>query len=181
MVYFTSDLHLGHQRDFLYEPRGFKNIYEHDKALLSNWNEMITEEDDVYILGDICLNDLDYGLGILKRLRGRLHIIRGNHDTDKKIEEYMKCHNVVEISDSKYMKASKSIVLFLNHYPVAFREDSRHVKTIWTICGHCHTQDKFSDVNMKCIHAEMDCRNMRPVSFETIVKEINELKGMSRK
>ena len=38
MVWFTSDLHLGHNKPFLYEPRGFKNIQEHDNAIIENWN-----------------------------------------------------------------------------------------------------------------------------------------------
>ena len=27
MIYFSSDLHLNHNKPFLYEPRGFKDIY----------------------------------------------------------------------------------------------------------------------------------------------------------
>ena len=59
MVWFTSDLHLGHNKPFLYEPRGFKNIQEHDNAIIENWNKIIRPNDKVYVLGDLMLNDND--------------------------------------------------------------------------------------------------------------------------
>lgn len=31
-IFLTSDLHFGHQREFLYGPRGFNTIQEHDEA-----------------------------------------------------------------------------------------------------------------------------------------------------
>ena len=57
MIYFTSDLHFGHNREFIWGPRGFKSSWEHDETIVKNWNSLITEEDDVYILGDLMLGD----------------------------------------------------------------------------------------------------------------------------
>ena len=37
-IFVTSDLHFGHDRGFLYEPRGFSNIEDHDEAVIANWN-----------------------------------------------------------------------------------------------------------------------------------------------
>ena len=81
MIYFTSDLHFGHDKPFLYEPRGFTNIYDMNNAIFRNWNSIVTEEDDVYVLGDLMLNNNEGGIWLIKRLRGRIHIILGNHDT----------------------------------------------------------------------------------------------------
>ena len=33
-VYITSDLHFGHNQSFLYEPRGFSSIGEHDRVII---------------------------------------------------------------------------------------------------------------------------------------------------
>lgn len=57
MTYFSSDFHIGHDRKFIYGPRGFKNILDHDIAIIDNINKVVKEEDDLYILGDIMLND----------------------------------------------------------------------------------------------------------------------------
>ena len=46
--------------------RGFKSIEEHDAEIIKRWNEVITAEDDVYILGDLMLGDNAEGMNILK-------------------------------------------------------------------------------------------------------------------
>lgn len=43
MIFVTSDLHIGHNKEFLYKPRGFSSIEEHDKALIENWNNLIKD------------------------------------------------------------------------------------------------------------------------------------------
>lgn len=50
-IWVTSDLHIGHNREFIYKTRGFNNIEEHDKKLVINWNELVDPADVVYILG----------------------------------------------------------------------------------------------------------------------------------
>ena len=74
-IFVTSDLHFGHDRGFLYEPRGFDNIEDHDEAVIANWNSVVNEDDDVYVLGDLMLNDNAHGVECIKRLNGTIHII----------------------------------------------------------------------------------------------------------
>ena len=57
MIYFTSDFHFCHNRDFIYERRGFSSIEEHDQTIIDNFNSIITDEDILYILGDVFLDD----------------------------------------------------------------------------------------------------------------------------
>lgn len=68
MIYVTSDLHFGHAKQFIYEPRGFPNIVDHDEEIIKRWNELVQPEDEVYILGDLMLKDNEHGLECLKRL-----------------------------------------------------------------------------------------------------------------
>ena len=93
-IYFLSDTHFCHDRDFIYSPRGFKNVTEMNSAIIKNWNNVINYDDDVYILGDIMLNDNIEGLKCLESLKGKIHIIIGNHDTDARIKSYNNCYNV---------------------------------------------------------------------------------------
>ena len=39
MIWITSDLHLQHDKPFIYEARGFSSIQEHDEAIIKNWNK----------------------------------------------------------------------------------------------------------------------------------------------
>ena len=54
-IWVTSDLHIGHNKEFVYKERGFQSIEEHDRALISNWNELVSPDDLVYVLGDVML------------------------------------------------------------------------------------------------------------------------------
>ena len=46
MIYFTSDTHFSHDKDFIYSPRGFNSLEEEETTLISNWNSIVTNEDD---------------------------------------------------------------------------------------------------------------------------------------
>jgi calcineurin-like phosphoesterase family protein len=56
--------------------------------IVRRWNEVVAPDDDVYHLGDVMLNDNDLGLKLLKSLKGNIHIVLGNHDTEKRIKLY---------------------------------------------------------------------------------------------
>ena len=55
MDYFTSDLHIGHDKSFIWQARGFNSIEEHDTQILLRWNATVSPEDTVYILGDLAM------------------------------------------------------------------------------------------------------------------------------
>lgn len=77
-VWTTSDLHIGHNREFVYGYRGFASCEEHDAVLVENWNSLVAEDDIVYILGDVMLkhnledDNFKYGLSVLEKLNGKL-------------------------------------------------------------------------------------------------------------
>ena len=53
MIFFTSDLHLGHKNIIRLCGRPFESVEEMDEILIDNWNKKIHRCDTVYILGDI--------------------------------------------------------------------------------------------------------------------------------
>lgn len=55
MIWFTSDWHIGHDKEFLWRPRGFQNVEEMNETLLKNCNEVVEPLDTLYILGDLAL------------------------------------------------------------------------------------------------------------------------------
>lgn len=177
-VYFISDLHIGHNKEFLYLPRGFDNIQEHDKAILENWNRTVSEDDDVYLLGDVMLNDMEHGLEILRKLKGHIHIIRGNHDTDEKIKHYVELDNVVEVVAAAYLKAGK-IPLYLSHFPTLVSNKMLKKKShpLVNLYGHTHQKTNFFDDGFHgeqpfMYHVGVDSHNLTPVLLEDVIEEI---------
>lgn len=176
-IYFTSDLHLGHDKEFLYQPRGFSSIEEHDHAIVDNWNSIVAEEDEVYLLGDVMLNDKERGIEFLKQLKGKIHIIRGNHDTNSKVELYKECPNVVEICEAKTIKIKKQY-FFLCHYPCYTTnfDDTDIYTHLINLYGHTHQKDNFFNDNPYMYHVGLDSHNNFPVSIEEILQDIRNKK-----
>lgn len=176
-VWVTSDWHFCHNREFLYGPRGFSNPYDMNEEIVKRHNSLVDMSDDVYVLGDCALNDIDESIALIKRLKGQLHIICGNHDTDNKIDLYKKCWNVVEVVDAKRLTFN-GWHFFLSHYPClcANYDDGKPLKKhCINLCGHTHTKDKFFDWDKGLIyHCEMDAHNCYPVSIGQIIKDCEE-------
>ena len=53
MIYFTSDLHLGHRAVIEMNDRPFSDIEEMNKVLIDNINTRVKQNDTLYILGDL--------------------------------------------------------------------------------------------------------------------------------
>jgi len=80
MIFFTADLHFGHENIIRHCSRPFASVNEMDEALIANWNAVITSKDEVYILGDLTMRPATEAHQYLVRLKGRKYFIRGNHD-----------------------------------------------------------------------------------------------------
>ena len=115
MNYYIADTHFGHDNIRRLSNRPFNSIEEMDKTIIDNWNNKVTDNDDVYILGDFSYKSED-PLSYLKKLKGRKHLIIGNHDT--KLLNNPECKKYfIEIADMK-MVADNGTQIVLCHYPL---------------------------------------------------------------
>ena len=55
MNYYISDMHLGHKNVLKFDSRPFQSVEEMNEALIINWNRKVTDEDDVWVLGDFAI------------------------------------------------------------------------------------------------------------------------------
>ena len=176
MIYFTSDLHLGHNKEFIYKSRGFNSIEDHDNALIENWNNMVSSDDDVYVLGDLMLGDKERGINLLNQLNGRVHIVVGNHDTTNKIDLYAaKLDTVVEIKPIIILKYKK-YRFYLSHYPTitSSPEESKLKDYLINLYGHTHQTNKFYNEIPFMYNVGLDCHQNKPVSIDKIISDCEE-------
>lgn len=95
MDWFTSDLHIGHDKEFIWKARGFNSVEEHDTQILLRWNAAVSPKDTVYILGDLCMGgDEKEWDRIYTNLNGNKKFIIGNHDTENKMNKYFFDYNI---------------------------------------------------------------------------------------
>lgn len=80
-IFFSSDLHFGHERVLQFDNRPFQSVEEMDTELVRRWNAKVGKGDLVYVLGDLIWksrnNDAE---AIIKSLNGQILLIKGNHD-----------------------------------------------------------------------------------------------------
>ena len=176
MIYLTSDLHFSHDKDFVWKARGFNSVQEMNERIIERFNSIVSDEDDVYILGDLCMSgNLAENMHYIKRLKGKLHIVFGNHCTPNRQAMYLSCDNVVEICGYATVLKYKKYSFYLSHYPTNtgnYDDDGRGLKgRMINLCGHTHTTNEFIDMDkgQMSYHVEMDAHNCYPVSIEEII------------
>lgn len=186
MIYLTSDLHFNHNKDFIYAKRGFSDVTEMNEILIQNWNSVVTMNDDVYLLGDICLGGgsdeaLRQNRKLIQSLKGKIHIIRGNHDSNSRMKMYAECYNVVDVGKWADMLEYDKYHFYLSHYPsltTNLDQDKPLRARVLNLCGHTHTPDRFIDWDKGVIyHCEVDAHDNTPISLDIIISDIKNKIG----
>lgn len=159
IVYFLSDLHLGHKRilEFSGKLREGNTADEHDSILITKWNSKVRKRDLVYVLGDVCMHK---DLSILDQLQGRKILIRGNHDTFSTTEYLEHFEEVYGIM--KYKR------FWLSHAPIHPDE----LRGCYNIHGHVHgnsISNGYGEYDKRYINVCCEVNLCYPIPFKDIV------------
>lgn len=180
-VFLTSDLHFNHDREFVWKVRGFNSVQEMNETIVKNWNSVVGPDDDVYVLGDLCLGGgtpftLLANKWLIESLNGKLHIIRGNHDTNPRVIMYSQCANVVDEVKWADMLNYKGYHFYLSHFPTLTGnlEKESLKKCTCNLFGHTHQTTNFHLDMPYLYHVGVDSHNCYPVSLDDIIQEMND-------
>lgn len=157
--FFIGDLHFGCQNK--YEGR----TLEYDKIIKENWNYVVHNNDNVYILGDIgkegSNKDNEYLCEIISTLKGNKHLIQGNHCQlkDGRVRQlFVEVVPYKEIVDSCN---GFNYNLVLCHYPILMWKNQHkgwmhlyahvHATEEWDVYKHSleYLNDYFKDKTLK--------------------------------
>lgn len=160
-IWFSSDLHLGHQNIIKYANRPFGSVEKMDDVLIYNHNSLVLPTDDWYFLGDFSFNDKKTE-SYLQRLNGNKFFLRGNHDRKQTVKLYEKYGTYLgdywqgELDGHKYV---------LCHY--AFRVWNGSHRSTYHLYGHSHgtLPDIITSFSFDC---GVDCHNYRPISTREV-------------
>lgn len=147
-VFFTADLHFGHKNIIKYCNRPFVNLEEMQDKMIREWNKVIPNDADVFILGDVAFSLSKTKIKeIFDSLNGRKHLILGNHDNLESLP--LECFVHVSMQDQIVIKDidedgnSKFTTCILSHYPLMrWAGVSRGV---FSLHGHEHGNIKNKD------------------------------------
>ena len=183
-IFVTSDTHFGHDREFVWGPRGFSSIEEHDAAIIANWNSVVGLDDIVYHLGDVMLKDNEHGMNCLRQLNGTIYIVPGNHDTATRLKLYDTLENVHVLTSNIpglktgaiYLKHNK-YNLYLSHHPTMTSnlEKAPHLGLhLINLYGHTHQQKPFYSDIPYMFHVGMDSNNCTPVLLDDAIQMMRD-------
>ena len=191
MIYFTSDLHLGHDSAIEFTHRPFSTGEEMNEALIRNVNEAVRPSDELWILGDFSFR---ISKETVRELRSRIqcrrvHLVYGNHDRDYSNDGIFQSVQHYKELKTDYGK----FILF--HYPI-LEWNSAHYGSVH-LHGHIHSTGEYNAANLKSLlssrfpeghspkHADMklriydvgvDANGYYPISIE----QIAALMGLER-
>lgn len=164
MKYYTSDLHLSHKNIIEYEKRPFSSIEEMNNTIIDNINYRLSDDDELYILGDFTLEkSANKVRNLIRRIKCKKHLIIGNHDYFVKNEIlcslFDSVHHYLEIEDD-----GQKVILF--HYPIQ-NWNLKHYGSIH-LYGHVHSKDKLQLKEYNAFNVGIDVNNFKPITLKEL-------------
>jgi calcineurin-like phosphoesterase family protein len=164
-IWFTSDLHLGHDNIIKFCNRPFHDVNEMNEKIISNWNEQVQEQDIVYHLGDFCFgNPKQY----YPRLKGTIMFIPGSHDKNLNKNNL---HILPPLCSLHFTMNSKDYNIVLCHYSMR-SWDKSHYGT-WQLFGHHH--GKLAPYGLS-FDVGVDTNKFYPYSLDDVERKMSTLK-----
>lgn len=177
-VYFTSDLHFQHDNVIRFCKRPFTDSKDMEIKLIENWNSIVSDEDIVFDLGDVCWFKSRHDCKkILNKLNGIHYVILGNHDKKETFElcnpdKVIVCETCTQVWI--YDENNHGQELMLSHLPLLTWPHIEH--NVPNLFGHIHSGPNADpnglDQNLKLHPNQMDVGvdawNYKPISLDFI-------------
>lgn len=170
MIYYTSDLHIGHKNALRFDDRPFADVDEMEREMIRLWNETVSPNDEVYVLGDVFYRYKGSKADFLYKLCGRLRLVTGNHD-DGLLSDEQALSRFESVDMMKTVNDSGRMVV-LCHFPIA-EWDKKH-RSSYHVYGHIHAQLRSSAYYMlaqeRAFNAGCMINGYKPCTLEELEK-----------
>lgn len=176
--FYIADLHFGHRNILAFDNRPFDSIEQNDAELIKRWNRVVQGNDHVYVVGDFAMRNERPVSEYTKKLKGHIHLIRGNHDKRSAQYEdaFESVHDVLKIKDAVYGNTRD---VFLCHYWMPFVAGQYH--GLYMLHGHTHNtkesvleeemKQKIRDNGIRCEAYNVGCmwQDYYPQTLEQVI------------
>lgn len=177
MNYYIADQHFGHDNIIEYDNRPFDSVEEMDQYMIDAHNSVVTDDDDVFFVGDFAYWNEKPHTWYLERLKGKKHLVLGNHDV-KLMRDSVSLDYFKTVDKMRFIKDGNEEVV-LCHYPMLKWFGSRDGH--YHIHGHNHTRiDESSDIlkNMdRALNAGAPIIDYKPRTLEQLIEYNKKFKS----
>lgn len=188
-IFFSSDQHFGHRNVLRFCGRPYGDEKEMAKALIDNWNSVVTNDDIVVSMGDFFwFNDSHSIKKCIDKLNGKeIYLVLGNHDkresfrrvTDERFHIVDGITHIFLRCDDAERWYQKTFEIVCSHYPLMTW--SHRDRGAINLFGHIHSGwlrscDDY-DQNLPLWRGQqldvgVDNQNFTPVSFEDVLAQL---------
>lgn len=125
-IFFTSDLHIGHENAIKFDNRPFKDLDDMHRGIIRNFNNTVPVDGLTYFLGDVATHGSELTKSIIQQLNGTKVLILGNHDKGAQA-----CYNMgfdVVLNNAMFTLQKEQVTM--SHCPLRglYREDTKDMK-----------------------------------------------------
>ena len=166
MIYFTSDLHLGHRGIIEMQNRPFENVEEMNRVLIDNYNELVHKNDTVYFLGDISHHmPIDRVNELLSMMKGKKILIKGNHDikdnNSYRMSGFTEVYELPVILDGFWIMSQE---------PMYVNENMPYAN----VFGHVHNNPMYRTVSSQSYCVSVERIGYTPILFVDVKRAVQE-------
>ena len=176
--WFTSDEHYGHHRVIEFCNRPFKDIDEMREEIIRRHNEVVSNGDLVFHLGDMFWRTVPVSeaIDIVRRLKGNHYYIFGNHEELMERSPELRAKFVWTKERVNLHRPNGYPNIVLDHY--AGRVWNGSHRGTWQLYGHSHNSLSCSvaggtpDESALSFDVGVDCWDYYPVSIEQVAEKM---------
>ena len=147
--------------------------------MIRRWNEHVGDNDVVHHLGDFTLGGANLAKYLFGRLKGRISILRGSHDSSwykkpKFVFTSMSGHEVIRIGTTAELDLSVGPVA-IHHYAQRVWWLSHYGS--YHLYGHSH--GRLPGIG-RSMDVGVDCNDFRPINLEAIVVKLKNKRNSNQ-
>ncbi|MDE6520366.1 MAG: metallophosphoesterase [Ruminococcus sp.] len=164
-IFLIADTHFSDSNIIIYENRPFSSVSDMDSMLVKNWNDTVSENDTVFLLGDLSFCNKEKTAEICHSLNGEKFLVMGNHDTENE-QFYYECG---------FSGVSRYPIIYnnfwiLSHEPLYINKNMPYAN----IFGHVHGNPIYKDVSERSFCVSVERINYTPIEISEIQRRILE-------
>lgn len=182
--FWTADLHFGHENIIRYSHRPWSTVAAMDAGPVARWNDVVDDDDEVWVLGDVAMGPIVESLAHVADLRGRKVLVAGNHDRcwhghgDRAlpwVERYLDAGFAEIVQGTVPVRIGDlDVEVLAGHFPYEgdshdedrFTDHRPVDEGAWLVHGHVHERWQ---VEQRQVNVGVDVWDWRPVPEETLV------------